>query len=163
MAIYTKPTRVNLIGLETILAVKAQSGPVLFNETLQQTYSDSNGGFCSAQGNLVFNFPAEGITPTGDGTLTAFATGDIDSDASEAYTINFEGTNLSPLLGGNLAFGECALPGATEVYTIPLSLLQNATANGTIQITASPGINIGCNCTGEPNQVTLTLEFQGNQ
>lgn len=97
--------------------------------------------------------------------MTCFATGDLDDGAGAGYTINFEGAgDLSPELGGNV--GECDSVGATEVYAISLSSLQAAAADGTIQVTATPGSGLQCFCDpgsgGAPNQVTCTLEFPTN-
>jgi hypothetical protein len=149
-----------MTNLETVNVVKAQYQQ--FNQTIQQLYAfDEDGEACELQGNLQFNFPTGELIPRGDGTLTCSATGDLDPATDEEYTINFDGTVLSPVLEGN---GQCDPAGATEVYTIPLALLQGAATDGTIQVTAIPGSDLDCDVCdpsgGDPeNQVTCTLEF----
>jgi hypothetical protein len=159
MKTYLKPATIFFTDLNELIVVKTQ---YQFNQTIQQEYPLVNGDDCSDQGILAFGFSTGGLTPSGDGTLTCSAVGDLDDGPVAAYTINFEGAgDLSPGLGGS--DGECNLPGVTEVYNISLASLQAAAADGTIQVTATPGAGLQCFCdpgSGDtPNQVTCTLEF----
>lgn len=120
---------------------------------------------------VVFNFDVSGIRPTHPGTLTIFASGDIDvDDGNEEYTIEVEGVQLRPNVGGTGAEG-CVTD--KQVYDLSdfftLAEFQAAAADGIIQVTASPAggvdTNLQCFCgddAGEvDNSVGATLEFPG--
>lgn len=162
MKTYLKPAAILLTDLNVLSVVRTQ---YQFNQTIQQVYpfDDSEGSCFDAFGDLQFNFVTGGLTPSGVGTLTCQALGDLDDGQPDGgYTINFEAEgDLSPVLGGN--GGQCDLTGVTEIYSIPLASLQAAASDGTIVVTAIPGDDIGCFCGDEqgesPNQVTCTLEF----
>jgi type II secretory pathway pseudopilin PulG len=160
MQVYVNSSFYSLKNFDELNVVRAQ---YQFNQTIQQQFALDADDDCEVQGNLQFTFLTGGLTPSGDGTLTCSAVGDLDGGLpGEAYTINFEGSDLSPLLGGNVP-NQCDPVPVTQIYNIPLASMQTAAGDGTIFVTAIPGTSLDCFCGDDPgesnNQVTCTLEF----
>ena len=149
-----------------LLPVHAQTSPTTCSPT---SFSDtqSSGPLCPAATSnpvpdpapFVFNWP--GLAPTGNGTLTVTANGDITGNEGpnqEAWRIEFNGNfagdvgNTNPAVGG--------FDTATEVFTILLQDLINA--GGLATVTASNvlpnGGVIDCD-PGIQNDVTVALMF----
>lgn len=165
---YLKPTLKVFLLSDFRLPVLAQTGQqTTFNQSSTLTYDDNSIAAlpCLDQGSLIFNFTLNGVTPNGDGTLTASATGDVNAP-TEFYSIEIEGQgNLSPDLGNTGDATTCGTLVAMQVYTVPLAQLQNAAGDGVIQVTATPSSGIDCTCdvvgVDLPNQATIALQFPG--
>ncbi len=105
-----------------------------------------------SQLNTTFNF-VNMTTPTGDGTLTITAKGDLN-DPDEFITISGESVFSADVFqadGGENTF-------VTTELTIPQADLQSMAANGTISFTVTPSAMVG---NFGSSEVTLSLAYPG--
>jgi hypothetical protein len=105
-----------------------------------------------APNTMNFNF-TDMTTPTGDGTLTITARGDLNA-ADEFITLNGEGLLITDLFvddGGDNSI-------VTATLTIPQADLAAMAANGTISFTVTPSAMVG---NYADTFVTLSLDYPG--
>ncbi|MEZ6192090.1 MAG: pre-peptidase C-terminal domain-containing protein [Phycisphaerales bacterium] len=105
-----------------------------------------------APNTMNFNF-TDMTTPTGDGTLTITARGDLDA-VDEFITLNGEGLLITDLFvddGGDNTI-------VTATLTIPQADLAEMATNGTISFTVTPSAMVG---NYADTFVTLSLDYPG--
>lgn len=108
---------------------------------------------------FLFDWATGGFTPTGDGTLTVTANGDLNGNEGpnqESWQISFDsGPILTPFVGNT---GGPTPDTATEIYTITQTDLINAGSGLNVPVTATNQGVVDCD-TGIANNLTFTLTF----
>ena len=111
---------------------------------------------------FLFDWDSGGFTPTGDGTLTVTANGDITGNEGpnlEAWQISFNGGPfLLPLLGNTGTPLPQMQDTATEIYVISQADLLAAGSGLNVPVTATNQGRVDCD-PGITNNLTFTLTF----
>ena len=114
--------------------------------------------FTEANGPFLHSYDVTGITPTTDGTLTVDIVADVD-DALETVDVTVEGTFVGTLFTGG---GGALCPGNNvDSVTIPLAVMTTAAADGSIDVTLTPSVDVGFGIGCIPTSGTVNLSFTG--
>lgn len=113
----------------------------------------------------IFNVNTAGFMPTQTGTLRVQVCGDLGNPSTENYVVSIESVTLSPQLGST---GDCTCD--SFVYNLgdffTLEQLQNAFADGTVQVSVAPQASHDIQCltscgSGSPSSVEIEFDIQG--
>lgn len=111
---------------------------------------------------FLFDWDSGGFTPTGDGTLTVTANGDLTGNEGpnlEAWQISFNGGPfLLPLLGNTGTPLPQMQDTVTEIYSISQADLLAAGTGLNVPVTATNQGRVDCDA-GIVNNLTFTLTF----
>jgi hypothetical protein len=143
----------------TFTAVDSQGNGLRYPGTTFNQTSAVQSMPCSTGGTVrSFTFSVGAARPTGNGTVTVFARGDLDAATEyvDVFMESLAGTNHGQVFA-TTGFPQCGASYSSGSVTIPLASLQTYASDGQVSVDIRSSTSVNCLCT--PEDLYLVLAF----